>query len=250
MKREDVKNKIPGITEEQLDWIMNENGSDINREKTAAEQYKTQLANANAQLKTAQEAAARSQNAASTAAGAAQTAQQAAEAAASNAASAATDALQKAAESGAFKGDKGDKGDKGATGATGPRGATGATGATGPQGPRGATGATGATGPQGPQGPQGPAGASAVASSGSNWVRFSDGTQVCWASFTSGQNKVTFPVAFSNANYSVIATKNHSRDGEAMYATSKATTNFEIGTYGYGGTSDGAFNYVAVGRWW
>lgn len=38
MKREDVKNKIPGITEEQLNWLMQENGADINREKTAAEQ--------------------------------------------------------------------------------------------------------------------------------------------------------------------------------------------------------------------
>ena len=55
MKREDVKNKIPGITDEQLNWIMQENGADINREKSAAEQYKTQLANANAQLKTAQD---------------------------------------------------------------------------------------------------------------------------------------------------------------------------------------------------
>ena len=55
MKREDVKNKIPGITEEQLNWIMTENGNDINREKSAAELFKTQLANANAQLKTAQE---------------------------------------------------------------------------------------------------------------------------------------------------------------------------------------------------
>ena len=55
MKREDVKNKIPGITDEQLNWIMQENGADINRETSAAEQYKTQLANANAQLKTAQD---------------------------------------------------------------------------------------------------------------------------------------------------------------------------------------------------
>ena len=55
MKREDVKSHIPGITDEQLNWIMTENGNDINREKTAAEQFKTQLANANAQLKTAQE---------------------------------------------------------------------------------------------------------------------------------------------------------------------------------------------------
>lgn len=55
MKREDVKNQIPGITEEQLNWIMQANGEDINREKAAVDQYKTQLASAYAQLKTAQE---------------------------------------------------------------------------------------------------------------------------------------------------------------------------------------------------
>lgn len=55
MKREDVKKQIPGITEEQLNWIMAENGADVNREKTAAEQYKTQLENTQAQLKTAQD---------------------------------------------------------------------------------------------------------------------------------------------------------------------------------------------------
>ena len=43
MKREDVKNKIPGITEEQLNWIMAENGNDVNREKTAAEQKTPRL---------------------------------------------------------------------------------------------------------------------------------------------------------------------------------------------------------------
>ena len=55
MKREDVKAKIPGITDEQLNWLMSENGADINREKTAAEQFKTQFENAQAQLKTAQD---------------------------------------------------------------------------------------------------------------------------------------------------------------------------------------------------
>ena len=55
MKREDVKNKIPGITDEQLNWIMQENGADINREKYAATALQTQLDNANAQLKTAQD---------------------------------------------------------------------------------------------------------------------------------------------------------------------------------------------------
>ena len=43
MKREDVKNKIPGITDEQLNWLMQENGSDITREKNAAAALQTQL---------------------------------------------------------------------------------------------------------------------------------------------------------------------------------------------------------------
>lgn len=55
MNREDVKNKIPGITDEQLNWIMQENGADINREKSAATALQTRLDNANAQLKTAQD---------------------------------------------------------------------------------------------------------------------------------------------------------------------------------------------------
>lgn len=55
MKREDVKAKIPGITDEQLNWLMSENGADINREKTVAEQFKTQFENTQAQLKTAQD---------------------------------------------------------------------------------------------------------------------------------------------------------------------------------------------------
>ena len=43
MKREDVKNKIPGITDEQLNWLMQENGADINREKSATTALQTQL---------------------------------------------------------------------------------------------------------------------------------------------------------------------------------------------------------------
>ena len=37
MKREDVRKQIPGITDEQLDWLMNENGRDVQRERNAAE---------------------------------------------------------------------------------------------------------------------------------------------------------------------------------------------------------------------
>ena len=51
MKREDVKNKIPGITDEQLNWIMQENGADINREKSAATALQAQLKTAQDGLK-------------------------------------------------------------------------------------------------------------------------------------------------------------------------------------------------------
>ena len=51
MKREDVKNKIPGITDDQLDWLMQENGSDITREKSAAAALQAQVATAQDGLK-------------------------------------------------------------------------------------------------------------------------------------------------------------------------------------------------------
>ena len=55
MKREDVKNKIPGITDEQLDWLMQENGSDITREKSAANALQAQVDSLTAQVATAQD---------------------------------------------------------------------------------------------------------------------------------------------------------------------------------------------------
>ena len=55
MKREDVRKQIPGITDEQLDWLMNENGRDVQREKNAAATLQTQLDEANRQLTTAQD---------------------------------------------------------------------------------------------------------------------------------------------------------------------------------------------------
>lgn len=43
MKREDVKKQIPNITDEQLDWLMGENGRDITAEKTRAANLQTQV---------------------------------------------------------------------------------------------------------------------------------------------------------------------------------------------------------------
>ena len=55
MKREEVKNKIPGITDEQLDWLMGENGRDVTAEKTKAANLQTQVNDLTIQLNTAKE---------------------------------------------------------------------------------------------------------------------------------------------------------------------------------------------------
>lgn len=199
---------------------------------------------------------------ASTSAGAAKNDADRAEKASTNAANAATNAVKQAKEAGTFDGQsayalavqlgytgsesawiaslKGAKGDKGDPGAQGPEGATGATG---PQGPQGPTGATGARGPTGATGPQGPAGASAVAASGSNWVRFSDGTQICWYSINSDGSDYTwsFPVAFSNTEYSVVACP---ISWLSFVCKDKRTTSCTLP-----GTNDTLCHGIAVGRW-
>lgn len=200
---------------------------------------------------------------ASTSAGAAKNDADRAEKASTNAANAVTDAVKQAKEAGTFDGQsayalavqlgftgseedwiaslKGAKGDKGDTGAQGPEGATGATG---PQGRQGPTGATGATGPRGPQGPQGPAGASAVAASGSNWVRFSDGTQICWGTNYSG--RVSFPVSFANTNYTPVGSLDVQYPNNYNFGLEDvSTTGMRINTSG----GNVKVHWIAFGRW-
>lgn len=55
MKREEVKNKIPGITDEQLDWLMGENGRDVTAEKTKAANLQGQVDDLTKQLTTAKD---------------------------------------------------------------------------------------------------------------------------------------------------------------------------------------------------
>lgn len=181
---------------------------------------------------------------ASTSAGAAKADADRAEKASTSAANAATNAVKQAKEAGTFdgqsayalavqlgftgseaawiaslKGAKGDKGDKGDTGAQGPKGATGATG------------------------PQGPAGASAVYTSGTYYVRYTDGTQICWGTHI---DRATFPVAFANANYSCIGSlQAQDPDGKNFGFTSKTTTSMYINVSG----SWEYVNWVAYGRW-
>lgn len=188
-----------------------------------------------------------------------------AEKASTNAANAATNAVKQAKEAGTFDGQsayalavqlgytgseaawiaslKGAKGDKGDTGAQGPKGETGATGPQGPQGPTGPQGSTGARGPTGPQGPQGPAGASAVYTSGTYYVRYTDGTQICWGT---SMDKTYFPVAFANANYSCIGSpKTRYPENTSFGFTDKTTTSMYITVSG----SREYVNWIAYGRW-
>jgi hypothetical protein len=55
MKRDEIKEKIPGITDEQLTWIMAQNGADVNAEKGKATQLQGQVDTLTAQLQTAQD---------------------------------------------------------------------------------------------------------------------------------------------------------------------------------------------------
>lgn len=233
--------------------------------ETASSASAGQAAKSQQAAKISETASASAQAAAANSASAAKASEQAAAASAANAASAATAAVKEAADSGAFKGDPGPQGPQGlpgkdgATGAQGPRGLQGIQGpkgdpgAQGPQGPRGATGATGPQGPQGPKGatgPQGPAGASAIATSGTNWVRFSDGTQMCWDTrirYTSSSN-ITFPIAFANASYSLATVKGDNAPEGGMSVKNKTTTGFSVHIDGYSYMSD-AFDYIAIGRW-
>lgn len=225
---------------------------------------KTVTANMNAAAGSASTAATKAGEA-SASAGAAKADADRAEKASTSAANAATNAVKQAKEAGTFdgqsayalavqlgftgseadwiaslKGAKGDKGDKGDTGAQGPKGATGATG---PQGPQGPTGATGARGPTGATGPQGPAGASAVYTSGTYYVRYTDGTQICWGT---NMDRTYFPVAFANANYSCIGSlQTMYPDNVSFGFTDKATTSMYITVSG----RREYVNWIAYGRW-
>lgn len=200
--------------------------------ETASSASAGQAAKSQQAAKTSETASASAQAAAANSASVAKASERAAAASAANAASAAKAAVKEAADSGVFKGDKGDRG---------PQGVQGPKGDTGPQG------AQGPKGDPGPRGVPGPAGASAIATSGTNWVRFSDGTQICWEGAVN-QSTVNFPVPFINTSYAVSLVKGTDQNGNSMLITSRYTTKFSAKTYGYS-DADGRYDYIAIGRW-
>ena len=85
--------------------------------------------------------------------------------------------------------------------------------------------------------------ASSVQSSGSNYIRFGDGTQICWYSiYSNGDDYIwSFPVAFSNTEYSVVGCPISLL---SFVCKDKRTTSCTLP-----GTKDTTCHGIAVGRW-
>lgn len=55
MKRDDVKAKFPNMTDEDIQWLMDQHGASLTREQAKVTAIQAQLDTANAQLQTAQD---------------------------------------------------------------------------------------------------------------------------------------------------------------------------------------------------
>lgn len=86
-----------------------------------------------------------------------------------------------------------------------------------------------------------------ISSSGTNYIRFSDGTQICRGTSTKNTNgsmTVSFDASFSSEPTVVLTPTIYSTD---MYVVSTATTSFK---WQDGHTSNStSVHYVAIGRW-
>lgn len=79
-----------------------------------------------------------------------------------------------------------------------------------------------------------------VVASGDNYVRFGDGTQICWGTL---QSTVTFPVAFATTSYGVGVSGTATLGIPSFpYVVKKTVTNMEI-------SNNNGDSYIAIGRW-
>lgn len=83
-----------------------------------------------------------------------------------------------------------------------------------------------------------------VVASGAGYVRFGDGTQICWGT---PQGTVTFPVAFATTSYCVGMSNARAGSGFGQsvipYITKRTATDMIISSADYGDS------YIAIGRW-
>ncbi len=86
-----------------------------------------------------------------------------------------------------------------------------------------------------------------VTASGSNYVRFGNGTQICWGYKNEGDRGGTtsFAVAFNNTSYALALTAT-TASNNAPFITGCSTTSF---SYERHGTSYDDIQWIAVGTW-
>lgn len=92
-----------------------------------------------------------------------------------------------------------------------------------------------------------------VVASGDGYVRFGDGTQICWeigcyvdGYITETNRRVNFPVAFASTP-AVVAASNANIGNTTVIVGWESTTGFTIGETS--GNLRGNTNWIAIGRW-
>lgn len=87
-----------------------------------------------------------------------------------------------------------------------------------------------------------------IEASGSNYIRFTNGLQICWGTYgtamTGSLASVTFPVAFANTAYGLTTSMNNLADTDYVSGTiqTKTTTGFTLASWIGGG-------WMAIGKW-
>ena len=86
-----------------------------------------------------------------------------------------------------------------------------------------------------------------TASHGSNYVRFGNGIQICWGYAGSGEQLITFPQPFKDANYSITATGgNIKNEAYPSLVRDESKTSTSVKIY----CQYLAKNYIVIGYWY
>lgn len=106
-------------------------------------------------------------------------------------------------------------------------------------------------------------GLTAIVAAGPNYVRFIEGTQICWGYITFGQmnpssatfSTFTFAVPFANTGYAIMSLQTHDVGGTnflAINLVDKTTTGANVSVYNSKSTPNDAgvgHDCIAIGRW-
>lgn len=100
--------------------------------------------------------------------------------------------------------------------------------------------------------------ATSIAASGTSYIRFTDGTQICWGEagsalqgwpYYGGEYPVNFAVPFINTSYAVAGFKASSSSGDTFYLTGKETTRVRIKNPCSDTEHKQYSTFIIIGRW-